>query len=188
MIFVYQCSGEPASTQFDGHLITVPSDELFEVPSIPGTDVNNNGKFEYETHEKKVAEHLVRHLWPNGLVVVPMTKTKGGVSSDIEAAKKAARDAMDLAQDGMLNRYLQEQQNRALQSPPAAPLPPSRPILKILEMRGLDLEKDFNIKVPGFNKADYRSNSSEMEEMRRKNAELEAKLDKLLGIANQKGK
>ena len=175
MIFVLHMDEETAQVRIDGRLFSIPPNELFEVPDITGTDCNNNGPTEYRIPEKQVAAKIIEHCWYHGMVEVPMTRTKGGVTSDIEAARKAARTALELAHDTMLNKYVTDQQERlSIYNKPA--LAPSTPIMKIIERRGIDLDRDFGIKPPGFDMRGARDRDAEMEELKKQIAELRANM------------
>src|SRR6266478_5949752 len=112
MIFVLHVDDEPAQAMIDGRLLIIPPNELFEVPEIRGMDCNNNGPVEYLIPDKLVAQKLIQHCWFHGLVEVPMVRTRGGVTSDIDAARASARTALETAQDSMLTKYVQDQQER----------------------------------------------------------------------------
>lgn len=163
--YVFHCSDEDASAVIDGRLIVIPPNELYEVEEIRGTDVNNNGKYEYIIPVHKVIERLLQHCWHFGLVVVPMTRTVGGVTSDLDAAKKMAFDARIAAEDTMLSKYISDQTERVTING-KAPIAPSKPIRRILDARGLDLIKDFNLTVPGETISKAADRDKEMSEMK----------------------
>ena len=99
MIFVFHAADETAFVRIDGRLFMIPPNELFDVPEIRGTDMNNNGPFEYIMPERLVAEKLVEHCWTYGLVIVEMKKGPKGFTTDIEDAKVRAEFKLNEAQD-----------------------------------------------------------------------------------------
>lgn len=179
MIFLLHVDEEPAKASIDGRLFVIPPNELFEVPEIRGTDCNNNGPVEYVITDKLVAQKLVQHCWYHGMVEVPMIRTKGGVTSDVDAAKKAARVALELAQDKMLTSYVQEQQERVTRENKPA-LAPSVPLIKIIERRGINLKRDFNIDPPGWVVENKRDRDAELDTLRQQNEALAQKMNDLL--------
>lgn len=186
-VYVYHCSKTPASAVIDGHLIVIPPNELTEIDEIRGTDVNNNGKFEYLIPVSKVIERLLHHCWHFGLVVVPMTRTVGGVTSDLPAAKKAAALALNAAEDTMLSKYIADQQERVtIQG--KAPLAPSEPIVRILEARQLDLNKDFNLKVPGLSIKKANDRDAEIAELQKANEDMKKRMDAMLELMEKSAK
>jgi len=181
MIFLYHVDDENAEAVIDGRLFVIPPNDLFEVPEIRGTDTNNNGPQEYIIPDRIVAQKLLEHCWYHGVVQVPMIKTKGGVSSDIESAKRAAREALNNAHDMMLTRYVQDQQERVTRENKPAIAPGGR-LTNIIERRGIDLKKEFNIDPPGWKSDKIRDRDAEFAAMQKKIDELTAL------VTSQKGK
>ena len=175
MIFLLHVDSEAATALVDGRLFVIPPNELFEVPEIRGTDCNNNGPMEYVITDKQVAQKLIAHCWYHGVVEVPMTRTKGGVTSDIETARKVARQALETAEDTILTQYVEAQQERVIRENKPA-IPPSAPLIKIIEKRGINLKKEFNIDPPGYNVAQHRDRDAEMDVLRKQVEELTALL------------
>lgn len=185
--YVYHCAETNASAVIDGHLIVIPPNELFEVEELRGTDVNNNGKYEYVIPVKDVIKHLMHHCWHYGLVVVPMTRTEGGVTSDIKAAQAAAVVARNAAEETMLAKYISDQQERVtIQG--KSPLAPSVPIVRILESRGLDLDKDFNLKVPGLSIKKATDRDAEIAELQASNKKLQESMAAMLDLMEKQQK
>src|SRR2546430_2791888 len=112
MKFVYHVNGESAILMIDGRLLTIPPNEIFEVPEIRGTDCNNNGNFEYIIPDHQVLQRILEHGWYHGLVEVPVIRTKNSFTADTDAAKRLAGDALQLAEDKILTRYVTDQQER----------------------------------------------------------------------------
>ena len=179
MIFVLHVDGEPAQAMIDGRLLIIPPNELFEVPEIRGMDCNNNGPVEYLIPDKLVAQKLIQHCWFHGLVEVPMVRTKGGVTSDIDAARASARTALETAQDSMLTKYVQDQQERVTRDNKPA-IAPSAPLEKIIRKRGIDLKRDFNIDPPAWNIGKSRDRDAEFEALKEAHDKMTKQFDELL--------
>src|SRR5204863_3582008 len=183
MKFVYHVDDEPASVLIDGRLLTIPPNELFEVPEIRGTDCNNNGNFEYIIPDHAVLNRLLEHAWYHGLVEVPVIRTPSGVTTDVEAAKRQARDKLNAAHDRILTRYVSDQQERVTQHGKSAIAPGGR-VLQIIEKRGIDLKRDFNIDPPGFVVEKTANRDAEIASLREENARTQKQLQELLERLN----
>jgi hypothetical protein len=181
MIFLYHCDEETAYIRVDGKLLTIPPNELFEVPELRGMDCNNNGNQEYIIPPKMVAEKAMEDGWFHGIVLVPVTKTKTGVTADVEPAKIAARTALEAAEDTSLTKYVNDQQERVTMHNKPAMAPGGR-ILKIIQKRGIDLKKDFNIDPPGFQVQKGRDRDAEMDAMREQNALLQKQMAEMMEL------
>lgn len=178
MIFLYHVDNENAETVIDGRLFVIPPNDLFEVPEIRGTDTNNNGPQEYIIPDKMVAQKILEHCWYHGVVQVPMIRTKGGVTSDVKAAEREARESLERAHDMMLTRYVQDQQERVTRENKPALAPGGR-LTKIIERRGIDLKKEFNIDPPGWRTDKIRDRDAQMDAM-------QAKIDELTSLLTSK--
>lgn len=176
---LYHVSDETVVTRVDGHMFIIPPNEVFEVEEVRGNDRNNNGSYEYVITDAQIAKLIISRK--PFIVEVPMHRTKGGVSGDVDTAKKDAKAALELHEDSMLNKYINDQQERTMREN-KPPLAPSAPIVKILEKRGLDLDKDFNLKVPGLAVGRFRDRDAEIDA-------LNQKIDNLMAaLGEKKGK
>jgi hypothetical protein len=175
MRFLYHCDDETAHVTVDGRMISIPPNEIFEVPELRGNHFNNNGPCEYIITEAKVAEELIRQGWYHGIVDVPIKKSKSGMEADVESARKQAAALLNENQDKILAQYISDQQERTTVHGKAAIAPIGR-VLKIIEARGIDLEKDYNISPPGYGMAKARDRDAEMEELKRQMAEMQKAL------------
>lgn len=160
---LYHCSPETVSVRVDGKLFVLPPNEICEINEVRGTDCNNNGPYEYIIPEKLVAQLIISRK--PFIVEIPMVRTKGGVSSDLAAAQKQAKAALELYEDSQLAKYIEDQQDRVMKHN-KSPMAPSAPILAILEKRGLDLKKDFNLEVPGLMIGKVRDRDAEIDSLR----------------------
>jgi hypothetical protein len=172
MRFVYHVDNETAHLSIDGRLISIPPNELFEVPELRGNHFNNNGPCEYIITEAQMVQHITEQGWYHGIVEVPVRKSKTGMDADVEAARTLAQAALDKSRDQTLADYISEQRERqTVQN--LAPLAPMGRVLKIIEARGIDLEKDFNLAPPGYAVHKQKSREAEIEELRRLVGELQ---------------
>lgn len=149
MKFVYHVNNEPAVMLIDGHLITVNPREVTEVKEIVGMDCNNNGPVEYRIPDHKVLGLMLEHAWYHGLVEVPVIRKGNDFTTDVEGAAERAADALQIAEDKMLTQYVTEQQERVSRHNKSAIAPNGR-VLKIINKRGIDIKKEFNIDAPGY--------------------------------------
>jgi hypothetical protein len=175
MRFVYHVDDETAHITVDGRMISIPPNEIFEVPELRGNHFNNNGPCEYIITEAKVAEELIRQGWYHGIVDVPIRRSKNGMEADVEAARKLATALLIDSEDKILGQYISDQQERTTVHGKAAIAPIGR-VLKIIEARGIDLEKDYNISPPGYGMAKARNRDAEVEELKHQMAELQKAL------------
>src|ERR1051326_7713032 len=106
MRFVFHVDDEPASVMIDGRLLTIPPNEPFEVPELRGTDINNNGPHEYIIPDHQVMAKILDHAWYHGVIEVPVIRSKQGISADMSKAVTMATDALVIAEDKILTRYI----------------------------------------------------------------------------------
>lgn len=179
MIFLFHVDTEDACCRIDNRTIVIPPNEPFEVPEIRSTDCNNNGPYEYLIPDHKVAEKVMEHCWYNGIVQVPVIKSKTGVSIDVDKARVEAKTKLSLAEDRILTRYVSDQQERVTQHNKPAIAPNGR-VAMIIEKRGIDLKKEFNIDPPGYVLDKLNDRDAELQELRKQNEATQKQLAELL--------
>jgi len=175
MRFVYHVDNETAHLTIDGRLISIPPNELFEVPELRGNHFNNNGPCEYVITDAQMVNHIQQQGWWAGIVEVPIRKSKNGMDADLDAARKLAAAALEKSRDQTLADYITEQRERQTIHN-QAPIAPVGRVLKIIEARGIDLQKDFNISPPGYAMEKQKSREAELEELKRMVGELQKAL------------
>lgn len=185
MIFLFHVDDEPAVCRIDNKTIAIPPHELFEVPEIRGTDTNNNGPQEYITPAHQVAKLVIAHCWYNGIVEVPILKTKTGLTADVPAAEALAKKALSKAQDLILTKYVQDQQERVTQYNKPAIAPNGR-VKTIIEKRGIDLKKEFNIDPPGYVVEKVQDRDAEMATLRSQNEAMQRQMAQILKQLGEK--
>jgi len=99
-----------------------------------------------EVQDPFIAGRILEHCKLYGMVEVPVIKSKSGISFDIETARKAAREALLVAQKKLIDNYIEEQKGRIAQNYPV--LPPSPVVQRIAEEQGIDF-KEYGLTPPG---------------------------------------
>jgi hypothetical protein len=187
MIFLFHVYRDPAQLCIDGKTFIIPPNELFEVTEIRGMDCNNNGHQEYITPPSKVAELIIARGKHFGIIEVPLTRRGTDVQVDIEDARRRAKDLLRSTEDQMLMAYVREQQERAQANAPVQA--PGGRVLEIIQERGLDIKKEFNINPVGWVLGEQAAKDNRMEELERQNAQLQSQMKELLDtVRGSKGK
>jgi hypothetical protein len=176
MIFLYHENDKNAEAQVDSSSFSIPPGELWEVPDVHSTDNNR----EYITPAKIVAELILKRCWYHGMIVVPVERVGNSFNTNMEAAEKQARQALRDSEDHMLTNYVNWQKERMASTPGAVALPPGGTVQKIIEKRGIDLKRDFNIDPPGYVIEKGHATEDRMKALEQENAEMKEMLKQLL--------
>ena len=133
----------------EGRTYVIPANKAWPVPAIEGTDCNGSQAYApFSIPIAKVAKMLCEAGVHFGLVPVPEVATASGIQFDLAAAAKNSTKARKGSEDGILERYIKGAKEDELAKTPVKP--PSATITAILDARGLDLERDYNIKPVGY--------------------------------------
>lgn len=190
MILVIHAGDKPAEFHADGLTISIPPNQVFEVPAIRGTDHNNNGPIEYLTPPEIVRDLMIARLWSYGLVEVPVIRSSGkfGVKYefDEEAGIGMAKDLLIKAEEQIVANYVKVCQDRMSQNLPS--FPPNGRAREVIEKRRIDLKKEYNIVPIGYGTVaaaaaqgeEMAALRAEVEASRIRNKEMEDKFNRLM--------
>ena len=149
MKLVYQESGETASVIIDTKEVKIPSGKVTEVPEIRGTDYNPAGPLAYTIPPDYVVKELMAKLWWCGLIEVKVERDGFQMKLEDESSIKArAKAALDAAERQIVADWVQSQQQRIQQN--AGALPPGGRALHVIEKRGIDIAKEYNLRPAGY--------------------------------------
>ena len=175
----------------EGKTYHIPPNEAWEVPEIRGTDIPGPaGAAPYKTFvtpSHKVGEMLMKQGVYYGLVEVHQVRQGNSIIFDVEGAMKASGVARKQAEDAMLQTYVKAAKEDELGKHPIRP--PSAPIQKILNERGLDLKRDFGVQPVGWTLSEgAKARDAEMAALKSELAELKAMLEMAIEDKKPKGK
>lgn len=102
-----------------------------------------------EVEDDFIAGRIEEHLSYRGLTVVQTKRTPQGVTFDIEGAKKLARERLEEQRTKAVLDYVAVQQESRISAGKPA-LPPTGRVLEIINKRGIDLGKEFNLHPAGW--------------------------------------
>lgn len=170
--------------QSSGQLVAEMVDGVkYEFPSGEAVEVKNDF----------YAEAILRHLWWSGIVQVDSVRDRSGVHYDMDAAIAASKAACQDADKQLVQQYLNDQK---LNQQAGRPLqePTGNHEAAIHRQHG-DVKafiKGAGVVIAGYNgDTGTQVRDAEFEAMKKQNAELSAKMDKLLaslGEPTNKGK
>lgn len=102
-----------------------------------------------EVEDDFIAGRIEEHLAYRGITVVKQKRTPKGIVFDIESAQAEARERLEAARTkAVLDYVTMQQESRISAGKPA--LPPTGRVLEIINKRGIDLGKEFNLHPSGW--------------------------------------
>ena len=183
MRFVFHMDDKPAECRIDGHSITIPPGELFEVPQFRGMDWNGFRNFEYIIPENDVAEIILRDCRHSGMIDVPVSRDRTSLRTEDDASlRERAAMALRDAELKCVESYVVQQQDRKQQNSPA--LKPEGRVLGIIRKHGIDLRAKYNLEPIGHGDAEVAESkaaqAAELAELRRQMAEMQTRMAAML--------
>lgn len=191
MKLVIHAADEDATCEIQGHVFRIPPRKAFRIGAMFDMDHNNNGPVEAPIPEETVCQRLVERCWYFGLVEVPVLESEGQLGPeyryDIPAALEVAKERLIVAEEQILGNYVKVSQDRMSQQLPA--MPPNGRAKYIIEKRGIDLKKSFNITPVGYDTVRAASShDDEIAELRRRNEELRKQFEQVMAALPKKSK
>lgn len=139
-------------------------DHYFEFPTMEPVEV------ESDFYAEKLLE-VYGHIY--GIVNVPYSKGRTGISVDVESAQHAAKAHLKKTETEMLLAWVtQQKEDRVRQNLPV--LPPTGRVEEIIRKGKINLQQRFGITPVGMDAADYVD--TEKVELKRQLAEAQARL------------
>lgn len=152
-MFLLHVDTEPVHEVMEGRLLTLLPNEPFEVKEIVSTDVDLNGNKTFVIPSEFIARVIIAHQMHHGVVLVKEIRRGYNTELDVKSARAEAAIALKAGQDKMLSEYVRIQlEDRLKENKPA--LPPSKPIERIIDERGIDLQKEYGFRPVGWRVGD----------------------------------
>jgi len=182
----------------EGRTYVIPPNRAWPVPMLEGTDIPGKaGQPAYRTFTisaEKMTKYFLSEGKHFGLVEIEERLTDQGTQFDLETAVRQSTKARYDDQTAMLDQYVQSAHEDELQKLPVRP--PGDVIQRILDERGLDLQKDFGITPVGYRVSEYAAARDEkMKNLEDENvanrkelAEMRKLLERTLQVMEQGGK
>ena len=159
----------------EGRTHIIPPNRPWSVPSLDGTDIPGlEGQPAYRTFTipaDKLAKAIMEDRKHDGLVLVAEQISDSGIAFDVKTAAQASSEARYRDQTAILDQYVKSAHEDELNKQPVRP--PAESIQKILDDRGLDLQKDFGVTPVGYKVSEYaQARDEKMKTMEAENTSL----------------
>ena len=184
----------------EGRTYVIPPNKPWKVPSLEGTDISGPiGMPAYRSFtvsEDKMAKQFLIDGKHYGLVSIDERITDQGITFDINTAAERSKKARYDDQTLLLDQYIRSAHEGELNKQPVPP--PVETIQRILDERGLDLQKDFGVTPVGYKVSEYamqrdqtmkqlaEENAAQKKEMAEMRTMLQRTLEALEGTTKKK--
>lgn len=133
----------------EGRTHRIAANSLWEVKPQHCTDVSDGGKNVVVTiPAEKVGRQICEDGKPYGVVVIQEKRTPEGITFDYETARAESERIRNQFEIELIETFVKRAKEQALQNMPIRP--PAPALQKILDARGLDLQRDYGITPVGY--------------------------------------
>src|SRR5262245_30547236 len=166
----------------EGRTYIIPPNKPWKVPALEGTDISGPiGMPAYRTFsvsEEKMAKQFLIDGKHFGLVEVQEKFTDQGIVFDSKDAAQRSIKARYDDQTFLLDQYIRSAHESELSKQPVPP--PVDTVQKILDERGLDLQKDFGVTPVGYKVSEYAlARDQKMRELEEKDAARDKEMNEM---------